>query len=54
MKQLIDEFENLKRENDHNTNTLDALERELSEKNHLLEALKVERQKQLEEVYEMK
>lgn len=54
VKQLIDEFENLKRENDHNTNTLDALERELSEKNHLLEALKVERQKQLEEVYEMK
>lgn len=54
VKQLIEEFENLKRENDHNTNTLDQLEHELSEKNHLLESLKVERQKQLEEVYEMK
>ena len=54
VKQLIEEFENLKRENDHNTNTLDQLEHELNEKNHLLESLKVERQKQLEEVYEMK
>ena len=54
VKQLIEEFENLKRENDHNTNTLDQLEHELQEKNHLLESLKDERQKQLEEVYEMK